>query len=269
VIQASDLLLQALEPLIALGLGASRAIGVLLVLPVLTRAQVGSVVRTALALALALPMVGYASDAIAPLGTGPNRGIQVALIAVKEVGVGALIGFLLGIPIWTIQVVGELIDMQRGITTVVEPVDLTGGSQASVMNAFLGFVAIVVFVAANGLDVMASTLYQSYTAWPLIRFLPAINLDSAVAVAGLLDHLVRYAALIAGPVILMLLLTDLSVMIIGRFTPSLNAFDLAPTVKNVALIIFLLLYVAYLLGYISGEMADTRGVITRFEKLLQ
>jgi type III secretion protein T len=266
--QAISLLLQhALEPLTALGLGASRTIGILLILPVLTRSQIGTLLRAALALGLALPLVGHATEAIAPLGARPDRAVQIALIAAKEIGVGALIGFLLGIPFWTIQAVGELIDMQRGIASAVEPVDPM--TQASAMNLLLGFVAVVAFIASDGLAVMAGTLYKSYAAWPLLRFFPAITLDSALAVVGLLDYVVRYAVLIAGPAVLLLLLVDLSVMLMGRFTPHLNAFDLAPTVKNVALIIFMLLYVGYLLGYIGAEVASTRGVSERLERLLQ
>jgi type III secretion protein T len=256
---------QALDPLVALGLGAGRPIGILLILPVLTRAQVGNLLRTALALALALPVMGHASEAVAPLDSRPDRAIQIVLIAIKEIGVGALIGFLLGVPFWTIQVVGELIDMQRSVAYAFQPSDLTSGSEATVMNSFLWFVAIVAFIASDGLGVVVRTLYQSYAVWPLLGFLPSISLDGVLALVGLVDHVLRQALLIAGPAVILLLLVDLSVMLIGRFTPNLNVFDLAPTIKNIAFIVFMLLYAGYLLNYIGAEVAGTRGVIGRLE----
>jgi type III secretion protein T len=260
---------QALDPLVALGLGATRPIGILLILPVLTRAQAGTLLRTALALALALPVMGHASEAIAPLHSRPDRAIQITLMAIKEIGVGALIGFLLGIPFWTIQVVGELVDMQRSITSAAQPSDLTSGSEATVLNSFLWFVAIVAFIASNGLGVLVRILYESYVVWPLLRFLPSISFDGVLALVGLLDHLLRQAFLIAGPAVILLLLVDLSVMLIGRFTPNLNVFDLAPTIKNIAFIVFMLLYAAHLLNYIGAEVAGTRGVTGRLEGFVQ
>jgi type III secretion protein T len=189
------------------------------------------------------------------------------LIAIKEVGVGALIGFLLGIPFSTVQVVGELIDMQRSIAYAVQPSDLTSGLEATVMNSFLWFVAIVAFIASDGLGVVVRTLYQSYAVWPLLGFLPSISLDGALALVGLVDHVLRQALLIAGPAVILLLLVDLSVMLIGRFTPNLNVFDLAATIKNIAFIVFMLLYAGYLLNYIGAEVAGTRGVIGRLESV--
>src|SRR5262245_33137282 len=256
---------QALDPLVALGLGAGRAIGILLILPVLTRAQVGRLLRTALALALALPVLGHASEAIAPLDSRPDRAVQIALIAIKEIGVGALIGFLLGIPFWTVQVVGELIDMQRSIAGAVQPSDLAPGSEATAMNSFLWFVAIIAFIASDGLGVVVRTLYQSYAVWPLLGLLPSISPDGVLALAGLVDQVLRQALLVAGPAVILLLLIDLSVMLIGRFTPNLNVPDLAPTIKNIAFIVFMLLYAGYLLNYIGAELAGTRGVIGRLE----
>lgn len=263
------LLQQALDPLVALGLGAGRPIGILLILPVLTRAQVGSLLRTALALALALPVMGHAGEVIAPLDSREDRAIQIVLVAIKEIGVGALIGFLLGIPFWTVQVVGELIDMQRSIAYAFQPSDLTSGSEATVMNSFLWFVAIVAFIASDGLGVVVSTLYQSYAVWPLLGFLPSLSLDGVLALVGLVDQMLRQALLIAGPAVILLLLVDLSLMLIGRFTPNLNASDLAPTIKNIAFIVFMLLYSGYLLNYIGAEVAGTRGVMGQLEGVVR
>ncbi|MBO0764032.1 MAG: type III secretion system export apparatus subunit SctT [Hyphomicrobiaceae bacterium] len=260
---------QALDPLVALVLGASRAIGILLILPVLTRAQVAALLRTAVALALALPVLGHTSAAIAQLGGRPDRALQIVLIAIKEVGVGALIGFLLGTPFWTIQIVGELIDMQRSIVNSVQSSDLASGSEATVLNSLLWFVAIVVFIASDGLGIVVRTLYESYSVWPLVRFLPSISLDGVYALVGLLDHMLRQAFLIAGPAVVLLLLVDLSVMLIGRFTPSLNVSDLAPTIKNIAFIVFMLLYAGYLLNYVGAEVAGTRGVTEELEGVVQ
>jgi len=133
------------------------------------------------------------------------------------------------------------------------------------MNSFLWFVAIIAFIASDGLGFVVRTLYQSYAVWPLPGFLPSISLDGVLALVGLVDQVLRQALLIAGPAVILLLLVDLSVMLIGRFTPNLNVSDLAPTIKNIAFIVFMLLYAGYLLNYIGADLAGTRGVIGRLE----
>ena len=39
------------------------------------------------------------------------------------------------------------------------------------------------------------------------------------------------------------------------FAPQLNAHDLAPLVKNVAFMVFILLYLRYLVDYMGAELA--------------
>jgi len=239
------------------GLNASRPLGIMLVLPVFTRMELGALVRISLAVALALPLVVASWSGGPP---APEGAAHLVLLALKELFIGLLIGFLLGIPFWSIQAVGELIDTQRGITNEVAPLDQATRSQASAMGLFLGLAAIAVFVSSGGFNVMAATLYESYAVWPARSGLPNVSVDSAMVVMRSLDHVLAYTLLVAGPVVILLLLVDLCVMLIGRFAPQLNAYDLAPLVKNVAFMIFIVLYLTYLADYVGAEIATTREV---------
>jgi type III secretion protein T len=255
----------ATNHIVAIGLGAARTSGIVMILPVFTRAQIGGVLRGALALALALPISSYAIDSLSTID-GAWRLIRITLLAIKEVFVGVLIGYLVGLPFWSIQSVGELVDTQRGITSEVAPVDPATRSQASAMGLFLGVTTIAIFVVSGGLQTLVETLYRSYAVWPLDRFAPKLTVDGALQFAGMLDHVLKYTFLVAGPVLVFLLLIDLSVMLIGRFAPQLRAYDLAPTVKNVGFIFFIIVYAVYLIEYMGSEIVETRGVGDRLER---
>lgn len=257
-----ELIRSALAILPSLALYASRPFGIMLVLPVFTRMELGGVLRASLALGLALPFLAPWPDASLAVAAST---VPLALLALKELFVGFLIGFLLGIPFWGIQAVGELIDTQRGITNEVAPLDQATRSQASAMGLFLGLAAIAAFVAADGLRVLSATLYQSYAIWPVRTILPGISLDTAISLARTLDQVLGYALLVAGPVVILLLLVDICVMLIGRFAPQLNAYDLAPLVKNIAFMIFILLYLTYLADYMGAGLARTREVAAQLE----
>nr|WP_281381173.1 type III secretion system export apparatus subunit SctT [Methylobacterium brachythecii] len=243
----------------ATSLGMARPVGILLILPVFTRAEMGMVIRLGLAFALAVPILGYGRETLTPVGADIQV-IRLTLMALKELFLGVLIGFLLGIPFWGIQAVGELIDTQRGINNEVAPVDPATRSQASALGLFLGILGITVFVAADGLNTVVDTLYRSYALWPIRDPLPRVDLDAMMALARLLDRVLRTAMLVGGPVIVLMLLLDICVMLIGRFAPQLNANDLAPTVKNVAVVLFLAAYASYLFDYVGAEIGTTRGV---------
>ncbi|MDQ8726878.1 type III secretion system export apparatus subunit SctT [Bradyrhizobium sp. LHD-71] len=256
----------ALTALLGLGIAAMRTLGVTLVFPVFTKAELGGILRSGFALALGLPVMWHAIESTAALG--PNQGAQLVLIAMKELLVGTLIGFMFGVPFWAIQAVGELIDEQRGVTNE-EATDQATRSQASSLSLFLGISAIAVFVAADGMRILAGTLYDSYAIWPVTSFTPRLTLDSALSVAKTLDHILGYALLVGGPVIALFLLLDLSVMLIGRSAPQLNAYDLPPTLKNVVFVLFIGIYVTYLMDYMRDELAGTHGIKTHLERFLQ
>ena len=82
-----------------------------------------------------------------------------------------------------------------------------------------------------------------------------------------MDLELRYTLLVAVPVVILLLLVDICVMLIGRFAPQLNAYDLAPLVKNIAFMIFMVLYLTYLADYMGAELARSREVAAQLERI--
>lgn len=262
------LIQMAIELVVAAGLGSARAIGIMLILPVFTRPQIGGLIRGSLAIAIALPLLPQVGNELATL-EGGTRLVSVALLSLKEVFVGLLLGTLLSIPLWSIQAVGEIIDTQRGITSEVAPVDPATRSQASATGLFLSITAITIFVVADGLQTMIGGLYSSYLVWPVLSFMPALTTQGALELLGLLDHIMRVMLLVAGPVLVFLLLIDISVMLLGRFAPQFKPNDLAPTIKNVGFAIFMVVYAVYLIEYMKSEIALTEGVLTQFERLLR
>jgi type III secretion protein T len=255
----AQFLRELLQPLLALGLAAARPLGMALVFPLLTRAELGGLLRAALALALGLPLVWSSTVTVAALGQGAS--VSLTLLVLKEALVGAFLGYLMGLPFWAIQSVGELLDTQRGVgNELAGPTDPTTRAQGSVLSLLLGIAALALFVAGGGLETFVRTLYGSYEAWPQASFAPKFSLDSALlAVAGLADIL-RYAFLVAGPIVVLLLLIDLAVMLIGRSAPNLNANDLAPTIKNVVFLIAIGLYATYLVAYMRAELSTLVGL---------
>ncbi|MGY8678324.1 type III secretion system export apparatus subunit SctT [Bradyrhizobium sp. UFLA05-153] len=268
--EIQSLILAVSELVAAAGLGAARALGIMLVLPVFTRPQINGLIRGCLAVAIGLPGLMQIKDGLQALDPD-TRLIRVTLLGLKELFVGLLLGILLGIPLWSIQAVGEIIDTQRGITSAVASADPATHSQSSATGLFLGITAITIFVVSGGLQAMISCLYGSYLIWPVYRTLPTLTVQGALELLGLLDHIMRTSLLVAGPVVAFLLVVDVSVMMLGRLVPQFKLNDLSPTIKNVGFAIVMVTYTVYLIEYMESEITQSRPntVLEWFERLLK
>ncbi|MBA1142428.1 type III secretion system export apparatus subunit SctT [Mesorhizobium neociceri] len=258
----------AIDLLAAAALGAARAIGIMMVLPVFTRAQLGGLIRSSMAVALALPCLPLVSDGLQALDP-ETRLIQATLLGVKEIFVGLLLGTFLGIPLWGLQAAGEFVDSQRGITSPSASSDPATNSQASAMAVFLGITAITMFVASGGLEAVVSTLYGSFQIWPVYRFRPILSVQGAMEVLKLLDRIMLTTLLVSGPVVSFLMLVDMSMMILRRFAPQFKSSQLSPMIKNIGFPIIMVGYTAYLIEAMSLEITQTDGALEWFDKLLK
>ncbi|WP_445219722.1 type III secretion system export apparatus subunit SctT [Bradyrhizobium sp. Pa8] len=266
--ETQGLIQAAIELVVAAGLGAARPAGIMLVLPVFTRAQIGGLIRGCLAVAFELPYLTQMADGLQALDPD-TRLFKIALLGFKEVCVGLMIGALLSIPLWSLQAVGELIDSQRGISSVVTPSDPATRSQASATGLFIGITAITIFVVSGGLQTMISGLYGSYLIWPAYQLGPTLSMQGTIELWGVLDSIIRTTILVSGPVVAFLLLVDISALLLERFAPQFSPKDLSLTIKNIGFAIVMVTYTVYLIEYMQSEIMQSSRELERLERQLK
>ncbi|MDA9455266.1 translocation protein [Bradyrhizobium sp. CCBAU 21359] len=264
--ETQALIQTAVEFVVAAGLGAARALGIMLVLPVFTRPHIGGIIRASATIVIGLPCLMQIRNGLQTLDPG-TRMVAVSLLGLKEIFIGLLFGFLLSIPLWSIQAVGDIIDTQRGISSQLD--DPATRSQTAAMGLFLGTAAVTIFVVSGGLQTMVRCLYGSYLIWPVYRLLPPLTQQGAMEFIGLLDHIMHTTLVVAGPVLALLLLIDVSLMLLGRFAPQIKLNDLSPTIKNAAFGIIMVSYAVFLIEYMGAEIIRFNGVLEWLEKFLK
>lgn len=158
--ETQALIQNAVEFVVAAGLGAARALGIMLVLPVFTRPHIGGIIRASATIVIGLPCLMQIRNGLQTLDPG-TRMVAVSLLGLKEIFIGLLFGFLLSIPLWSIQAVGDIIDTQRGISSQVD--DPATRSQTAAMGLFLGTAAATIFVVSGGLQTMSSLITPEWT----------------------------------------------------------------------------------------------------------
>ena len=190
-------------------------------------------------------------------------------LIVKEVFLGMLLGLLAGMMFWTIQCAGFFIDNQRGAGQA-SAADPLSGDQTSPIGSFFFQSAVYVFFSTGAFLGCLGVVYGSYEAWPVSAMLPAAILekpDTALFFAGKVSKLALDMMLLAGPVVVACLLTDISLGLINRFASQLNVYVLAMPIKSGIAALLLIFYFGMLMsGAVS--MFDSFGSDLRYLKAL-
>lgn len=232
----------AVQPLM---LALPRLLAVFAVLPHFAGDMLQGLVRNALVLVLAM--------FIAPLMDGPlpSDAVSWLLLVCKESLVGALLGLGLGLFVWAIQSVGDLVDVLTGSGNAAF-FDPVAGHEHGRTGDFLGRVAITLFASGGGLLALASTVFDSFRLWPVLSWWPQSNQVLATFALRMGDTLFGWMVKLSAPLILMLLLLDLGFALIGRAAPALNVFQVAQPAKQ----LLALLVLALVLNIVHAGLQD-------------
>jgi type III secretion protein T len=244
----------------------ARVTAMILVLPVFTRLGLTGMLRTAVAFALALPIIPHMTPSFASvlaLGGG-----SLLVIIAKEAALGLLLGLAFGIPFWAAQSAGDVIDTQRGaaIAYMVEP---TAMSEVSITGTFLELTMLALFFVGGGPNLVIGAVYDSLLLWPILAPFPAFQGDAAGLLLGILDRVLRTALLIGGPIVLVLFLVEAATALISRISPQLPMSDLSLPIKGIAVFAVLPIYVVFLIDQAKRSLGELGGVLPELGRYLQ
>jgi flagellar biosynthesis protein FliR len=224
-------------------LAVARTAAFVLVTPPFNTRAVPVQARVALALALALPLT-------APLEAGAPSLVSGDLVVrlLVQLATGLALGFFVLIAVSAVQAAGDLVDIVGGFNSSIalDPLMLT---QTSVFGRLHQFVAVTVLFATDGHLMVVQGLSRSLQAMPD----PHISWDvlGHLLVADV-TGLVTSALQIAAPIIAAMLVADVSLGLLTRAAPALNAFALAFPVK----ILFSLLLVGFVVVRLPTDIHD-------------
>ena len=163
------------------------------------------------------------SRAVATTGTGAYLGALVL-----QVVVGAGLGFLVALVFAAVQSAGTLIDLFGGfqMAAAFDPMNMTSGAQ---FQRLYQLTAVVLLFATNGYQLVIAGLVRTFDALPLGASLDLSVLAHA-ATTGITQMFIA-ALQIAGPLVIVLFLTDVGLGLLTRVAPALNAFALGFPLK--------------------------------------
>ena len=159
----------------------------------------------------------------------------LVLVALKEIALGVLIGYVLGLLFAGIRYGGELISFSMGIS-IANVFDPESSQNTPVVGEFLYLTTLLLFLVLNGHHFMLEALQASYAIVPIGAF---VFSESLVAMLIKLTALVFIVGVkIAAPVLVACFLVNFGLSILARVMPQANIFMLAfPITIGVGLLV--------------------------------
>jgi flagellar biosynthetic protein FliR len=211
------------ELVVAYLLALVRASAWVAVVPPFGTRTIPTTVKTGLAMALAFAVAPKLTDSTPPLETAP----LISAITIQA-ATGLCLGLVTLILFSAVRAAGDLIDTFGGLalTAAFDPLSM---QQNSVFGRFHNLLAITLLFATNAHLVLVRGLLASYQA------VPASTTQPLEALSRLIIHDVGtffIAALqIAGPLLAVIVLTDVGLGLLTKAAPTLNVFSLGFPLK--------------------------------------
>lgn len=197
----------------------ARILGLIATAPLWSTAGIPR--RTRLILGLGITI------AIAPV-LPPMPDVQPASLAGlwilgQQVLIGIAMGFAARIVFAAIDLAGTYIGFQMGLgfATFYDPME---GGQTAVLAEFIGLIALLLFMAFDGHLLYISTLAQSFHAIPVGP--EALSPNSWRNLAELGGKIFSAGLLLALPVLVALMITNVALGVLTKAAPQLNLFAL-------------------------------------------
>ncbi|MEM9552934.1 MAG: flagellar biosynthetic protein FliR [Acidobacteriota bacterium] len=228
------------DTLVLFAAALARCLPVVVLVPFLGSRGMPAMVKMAVGVMLALPLVPWLSATVpAPLAVDA---LTWWLLVIRETVLGLVLALAGGMVFWGAEMAGRWIDLVRGQTManlLVPQVQV----QSSQLGAFYYQLLLVLYLLAGGHRVFLEAVFGSYELLPpfgtglsvglsvgLSAGLETIAHDFIAITSGLFVFAVRLVA----PGVLVVIFLDLVLGVANRMAPQLDVFFLGLSLKSTA-----------------------------------
>ncbi len=151
--------------------------------------------------------------------------LRLIVLFIRELFVGLIFGFFLGLPFLMVSSAGVYIDHQRGAASLMVN-DPTIQNQSSPIGTLYNMLLVVLFWAMNGPFFVLDSLYYSYEVIPVDTFMTPIFLGEQSLIYDKILHalyiFVATSVQLCTPALLSILMTDTFLGIIKPLAPTVH-----------------------------------------------
>lgn len=237
------------------GLILARTVPMIVMTPIFG----GKLVSTQIKIGLAMILVITIYPILSPITVGKFQvqGLAYWGLVMKEVIIGATIGFSSALVFYAIESAGNLIDVQRGTqqaSVLVPQLDIQGPVFANLHIQL----STVLFFLLNGHHIFLRGFYESFRLIPVYHF-PDFSRHSLPFVEQLIrmtGSILVVSFQLAAPIVLAIFMVDIVLGVANRIAPSVNVYILGMPIKAAVGIIMFIASFIYILRYMTVLFTD-------------
>lgn len=227
-----------------------RLLAMFSMLPMFGRQALPGVLRIGVAFSIGLFEIPILQEQALTIA---RSGSLVFAIMIKEALIGFVLGFIIALPLWALDIMGAYVDNQRGASIAASINPLTG-HDTSPLGELFSQAGVVFLLISGGMFLILSAVYDSFLIWPVFELLPKFSQETPTLLLGQMDRLMSIAVLLGAPVIFSMFLAEIGLGMVSRFVPQLQVFFLAMPVKSGLAMFVFAVYTTTLFGYAGVEM---------------
>ncbi len=236
----------------------ARVSGLFVVAPVFSSRLIPTRAKMGIALAITFAAMPAAITGHA----APTALVEVVVLVMKEIVMGAAIAFTVSLAFAAVAFAGGLIDLTVGFSfaNVVDPVQ---NMSISIVGQVYSLLASAIFVTIGGPGLVVAGLIKSFSVVP-VTAMPAWP-SMTGAIASSIGSLFAIGLQVSAPIIVTMIVTDAAVGFLARIAPQMNIFGIELPGKIAAMFILLVITAPFLVSHVSGQLAN--GIDSMFGML--
>jgi flagellar biosynthetic protein FliR len=187
---------------------------------------------------------------------------QYALLVIKELAVGMVIGYITYAIMSSLYLAGQIIDMQIGfgIANVIDPLT---NIQVPLTSNFYYIYTILIFLMLNGHHMIIEALFSSFQVIP-VESIEGFNINFIPALINLMTEILIIAIRIAAPILVAILISDIVLGVLSRTIPEMNVFILGMPIKIIVGFLIMTVTVGVGVGIAQGIVTIMQAQISTF-----
>lgn len=233
-----------------------RVTGFVMFNPILGRNSLPNLVKAGMIMVFSVFVLGVTEQAPALPGSVLEFGLHLLL----ELGVGFVLGFVMRLFFMVIQVGGEAIDAQMGLT-MAQVYDASSQINMTLTASLLNVLMVLIFFAENGHYTMLRIFLSSDQVVPFGEAVFGRAVASGMAEVFL--SCMVLAIKLAFPILAAELLGELGMGVLMKAIPQINAFVINIELKVIIGLVLLFLFLTPISEFLLGVEADMLEAMNR------
>ncbi|MCI5945383.1 MAG: flagellar biosynthetic protein FliR [Oscillospiraceae bacterium] len=194
----------------------SRVLGIFAFNPLLSRRNIPQIVKVVCCILISMIVIMVRQPE--PVETGTVIGVYLAML-LKEGFVGAVLGFITDMFFYSVQMSGEIMDMQSGLG-MAKVFDPGTNLQMSIMGSFVSFMMYLYFFVINAHLTYIELFVKSFDIIPL--GFEGINPDLGISIVEYFSVVLTLVLKIAMPLIVSQTILQFCVGVLMKSVPQIQ-----------------------------------------------